>query len=321
MKILDTIRETVLEQDKTDEKIIDLSDKTKYPASVLADMNYHFALGDDDANFIWFVQKMWTKPTFHWGWDDYTHEEAVNSDFLFRAVCAMNSQHRKRRDAMIAAEGCRFVWKNKSVEPIPGLLSGEQLCDYMNRSLEKSLDNIKSINSYDDREKRRWQLTPTYDDLIAELEKDEDDRDFYVNDLGCGMMRFKNRAWGNKQIFIVNTTQKKAYPIADANGKLVGFTLDDIDWDNVNQLENNGDAKRLQTSYAFSVTDYKDGIARVNWMLYPDGRYFADEYGFGMEDNKEVNVSAYIDTQCRVLVKFQSNPSAPPKNYRVPLKM
>lgn len=41
-------------------------------------------------------------------------------------------------------------------------------------------------------------------------------------------------------------------------------------------------------------------------MLYSDGRYFADEDGFGMEDNDEVNISAYIDTQCRVVVKFQN---------------
>ena len=50
---------------------------------------------------------------------------------------------------------------------------------------------------------------------------------------------------------------------------------------------------------------YQDGIAYVSCMLYPDGRYFADEDGFGMEDNDEVNISAYIDTQCRVVVKFQ----------------
>lgn len=50
---------------------------------------------------------------------------------------------------------------------------------------------------------------------------------------------------------------------------------------------------------------YHDGIAYVSWMLYPDGRYFSDEDGFGMEDNDEVNISAYIDTQCQVVVKFQ----------------
>ena len=87
---------------------------------------------------------------------------------------------------------------------------------------------------------------------------------------------------------------------------MVAFTHDDIDWDNVNQLEHNGDAKRLVANYGgLSIGDYQDGLAYVSWMLYPDGRYFADEDGFGMEDNDEVNIAAYIDTQCRVVVKFQ----------------
>jgi hypothetical protein len=124
--------------------------------------------------------------------------------------------------------------------------------------------------------------------------------------MGYGMLRFTNQSSGNKQIFIVNTAEKKVYPISESNGKLVGFTLDDIDWDSVNQLEHNGDAKRLVADYGgLSIGDYQDGIAYVSWMLYPDGRYFADEDGFGMEDNDAVNISAYIDTQCRVVVKFQ----------------
>ena len=98
---------------------------------------------------------------------------------------------------------------------------------------------------------------------------------------------------------------KKAYAITEPDGTLVGFTKDDIDWDNVSQLEHNGDAYRLRASYAFGVEDYSDGLACVCWMLYPDGRYFADSDGFGMEDNDEVNVYAYIDTECRVIIKFQ----------------
>ena len=35
------------------------------------------------------------------------------------------------------------------------------------------------------------------------------------------------------------------------------------------------------------------------------GCYFADEDGFGMEDNDETCICAYIDTECRILVKFQ----------------
>jgi hypothetical protein len=165
---------------------------------------------------------------------------------------------------------------------------------------------MKDINDREDRDARRWQLNPTFEDLMADWEKSDDEADYYHRDMGYGMLRFSNRSYGNKQIFIVNPAIKKVYPISEPSGKLVGFTLDDIDWDNVNQLEHNYDAKRLVADYGgLSIGDYQDGLARVDWMLYPDGRYFADEDGFGMEDNDEVNISAYIDTQCRVVVKFQ----------------
>ena len=218
----------------------------------------------------------------------------------------MNTQYRERRDALIASEGYRFVWKNKATEPVPGLLSGDELCRMANRSLERDLQSAKDINAYDDREERRWRLNPTFEDLMADWEKSDDEADYYHRDMGYGMLRFGNRSFGNKQIFIVNPALKKVYPISAPNGHLVGFTLDDIDWDNVNQLEHSYNAQRLVAEYSgLSIGDYQDGVAYVNWMLYPDGRYFADEDGFGMEDNDEVNIGAYIDTQCRVVVKFQ----------------
>lgn len=306
MDIIEKILEMGLRQDDNDGKVIDLSDSSQYPASVLADLNCTFALGDDSENFLYFLQGAWTRPTFHWGWDDITHEEAVNSDFLGRAYCSMNTQYRERRDALIASEGYRFVWKNKAIEPVPGLLSGDELCRMANRSLERDLQSAKEINAYDDREERRWRLNPTFEDLMADWEKSDDEADYYHRDMGYGMLRFGNRSFGNKQIFIVNPALKKVYPISAPNGHLVGFTHDDIDWDNVNQLEHSYNAQRLVAEYSgLSIGDYQDGVAYVNWMLYPDGRYFADEDGFGMEDNDEVNISAYIDTQCRVVVKFQ----------------
>ena len=306
MSIFDKILRKRTRQDDNEEKVIDLSDSSQYPASVLSDLNCTFALGDDSENFLSFLHGKWLRPSFHWGWDDITHEEAVNSDFLGRAYCKMNIQYRNRRDALIASEGYRFVWKNKGIEPVPGLLSGDELCRMANRCLEEYLKSAKYINAYDDRDALRWRLNPTFDELMADWEKSDDEADYYHRDMGYGMLRFSNRSYGNKQIFIVNPVLKKVYPISEPSGKLVGFTLDDIDWDNVNQLEHNGDAKRLVADYGgLSIGDYQDGLARVDWMLYPDGRYFADEDGFGMEDNDEVNISAYIDTQCRVVVKFQ----------------
>lgn len=306
MSLIDLFLKKNTRHEDCDDKVIDLSDSTQYPASVLANLDCTFSLGDDSENYLHFLHGKWTKPSFHWGWDDITHEEAVSSDFLYRAYCLMNTQYRKRHDALIASEGYRFVWKNKDIEPVPGLLSGEQLCDMANRCLERDLEDAKYINAYEDRDARRWRLNPTFDDLMADWEKSDDQADYYHRDMGYGMLRFSNRSYGNKQIFIVNPALKIVYPISEANGKLVGFTHDDIDWDSVNKLEHNGDAERLVADYGgLSIGDYQDGIARVDWMLYPDGRYFADEDGFGMEDNDEVNITAYIDTQCRVVVKFQ----------------
>lgn len=306
MGILDFFWKKTEQKDNPDEKVIDLSDMTQYPASVLADLNYIFSLGDDSQNMLTFLQGRWMQPSFHWGWDDITHEEAVRTDFLQRAFYSLDTQHRKRRDAMIASEGYEFVWKNKVVEPVPGLITGEELCRYLTRSREWGLKDMKSINASEDRDKKRWTLKPTYEDLMAEMEKDEKDRDFNFTDKGCGMLCFWSKAWGNKQTFMVNTALKKSYPISEPNGYLVGFTKDDIDWDNVSKLEHNADAYRLVADYGgIGIEDYRDGMARVDWMLYPDGRYFGDEDGFGMDDNDEVDIYAYIDTECRVMIKFQ----------------
>lgn len=223
---------------------------------------------------------------------------------------------------MIASEGYKFVWKNKTIDPVPGLITGEELCNYLTRSREWGLVTMKNINASEDRNKKRLLLTPTYDDLMAELKKGDTERDFSYKDKGCGMLCFWSEAWGNRHTFIVNTQLKKAYEIVNPKGQLVGFTLDDIEWDNVNQLEHNYDAKHLQTSYSFGIGDFENGIASVDWMLHPDGRYYADEDGFGMEDDDEVYVSAYIDTECRVLVKFQNmdDPEKAKELYQMALK-
>lgn len=306
MDIFDKFLREEYPQDNDNEKIIDLSDRSKYPASVLADLDYTFALGDDSENFLSFLHGKWRQPTFHWGWDDITHEDAVKSEFLQRAFYGMDCQYKERRDAMIASEGYRFVWKDSGKEAVPGFITGEELCRFLTRSREWGLETMKNINAREDRDARSWRLNPTFEDLMADLEKSDDEADYFHRYMGCGMLRFSNRAHGNKQIFIVNPAIKKVYPISDHDGELVGFTRDDIDWDSVNLLEHNGDAYRLVANYGgLSIGDYQDGVASVEWTLYPDGRYFADEDGFGMEDNDEVNITAYIDTQCRVVVKFQ----------------
>lgn len=288
-------------------KIIDLSDNILYPANELTDWNHSFSLGDDDRhNLLEFVVCEMSQPSFRWGWDTISQKGAEESKFLFRALCAMFNQNKVLRDAMIASEGCKFVWNNKKKTFIPGQISGEQLCELLTEVLEEDLGTIKYVKNYVESDERRKTLNPTYDELMAELKKPDSSADYYHRDMGCGMLCFTNKSYESKQRIIVNTTLRKAYTIVDNDGCLVSFTKDDIDWESVNQLENNHYASALVARFSFFIDDYKDGKARVEWMLYPDGRYFADEDGFGMEDNDEVNVCGYIDTEARVVVKFHA---------------
>ena len=46
------------------------------------------------------------------------------------------------------------------------------------------------------------------------------------------------------------------------------------------------------------------GKAVVEWTICPDGRYFADEDGFGAEDCDELTATAVIDRKGQVLIPF-----------------
>lgn len=80
--------------------------------------------------------------------------------------------------------------------------------------------------------------------------------------------------------------------IVNGNGFIEKFPgIEKGDW--IKELEYPLDR---QTRFRFWIYDYRDGKASVEWMLQPDGRYFADEEGFGAEECEEITLYSYIDT-------------------------
>ena len=58
--------------------------------------------------------------------------------------------------------------------------------------------------------------------------------------------------------------------------------------------------------YYFGIfRDFKNGVCAICWTVYPDGRYFADEDGFGMEHNNEENAYCIINRNLEIIVPFQ----------------
>lgn len=105
--------------------------------------------------------------------------------------------------------------------------------------------------------------------------------------------------------YLVNKVTGKVRKIAE-RGKLVGFSDDEIDFETIDKLENSHNAHPRIIQYAGinRWNDCKDGLIALSWMLYPDGRYFADEDGYGMEDNDEVKVYCVLDDNLQVVRPF-----------------
>ena len=111
----------------------------------------------------------------------------------------------------------------------------------------------------------------------------------------------------NEGLYIANTINGKIRKFS-SNGNLLVDDCD-IDFDAIAKVCTNGlhNAKNKEIRYAgINRWDgFKDGLCAISWMLYPDGRYFADSDGFGMEDNDEEEVYAIIDTNLVIVEPFR----------------
>ena len=83
----------------------------------------------------------------------------------------------------------------------------------------------------------------------------------------------------------------------------------EIDYDAISKSCPNGlynaQKKCIRYEDVRLYSDFKDGINAISWMLYPDGIYFADSDGFGMEDNNEEKVYAIIDSELNIIEPFR----------------
>lgn len=110
-----------------------------------------------------------------------------------------------------------------------------------------------------------------------------------------------------RQRFLINHKTKEAFELMDRGLTLTFLSKDDVDWDGVKTLPNNHNAYIFSAYYQrFAVGEFKKGVALVEWTLYPDGRYFMDEDGFGMEDNEASILYGFIDRKARVVIPFQA---------------
>lgn len=129
-----------------------------------------------------------------------------------------------------------------------------------------------------------------------------------VSKIGEGLSVIEQSIWGWwKQRYLIDHNNGRAYEIMDGNMNFVNFTTEDIDWESLAVLPEGvkSRAQSLSAQFPTFIRKFSNGIAEVSWQLNPDGKYYMDEDGYGMTDDKEITVYGYIDTEMNVLVKFQ----------------
>lgn len=131
---------------------------------------------------------------------------------------------------------------------------------------------------------------------------------YHICEMGEGMSVIEQSIGGWwKQRYLVDNKNGRAYEIMDTYLNFVKFTKDDIDWESLAVLPEGvkSRAQSLSAQFPTFIRKFSNGIAEVSWQLNPDGKYYMDEDGYGMTDDKEIMVYGYIDTEMNVLVKFQ----------------
>lgn len=151
-------------------------------------------------------------------------------------------------------------------------------------------------------------MTPQ--ELYVELKKAQYDSRPYDRLTGMGdNMEIVEEVIDNywRERFLINNAKKTAYELMDRSLRLTFLTEKDVDWESVRTLDNNRNAYSFSAYYQrFAVEKFKEGVALVEWTLYPDGRYFMDEDGYGMEDNDASVLYGFIDTHANVVIPFQA---------------
>lgn len=127
-------------------------------------------------------------------------------------------------------------------------------------------------------------------------------------DGGEGMAFFFGKGPKNYEFVIANTTTRQWRKMSSQDGALL-VGNEEIDYDAIHSTFRQGccnvDDKVVRYAGLNRWDGFKDGVCAISWVLYPDGRYFEDNDGFGSESHGEETVYAIINTDLEIVVPFR----------------
>lgn len=119
-----------------------------------------------------------------------------------------------------------------------------------------------------------------------------------AEDLGSGVFLY---GYGKGPLCLVNKERHLVRWIINENRKVIGFGADDFDLERIGLLvKEYKPLVDMSAEHGILVTPFRDGFCVLHWFLSIDGRYYADEDGYGMDDQEEVR--CFIDRNLKVII-------------------
>ena len=120
---------------------------------------------------------------------------------------------------------------------------------------------------------------------------------------------FRGNGWRSYELFFANIVTGKIRQLSDDDGNVL-VNDSEIDYELIDKVCLHGAIcahRKIMVYGKMSSWDlkFKNGITAIIWTLYPDGQYFADEDGYGAENNREERVVAIMDTNLNIIEPFR----------------
>jgi hypothetical protein len=131
---------------------------------------------------------------------------------------------------------------------------------------------------------------------------------YYSHDLGENMELIEalhHRQW--QPSVLLDHDAKRAYVVMHWDKVLDFIGEKDVVWESLEGLE----PKAVERAYHFrgvypvKFGKFENGVASIEWQINPDGMYFMDSDGYGITDDEERPLFAFVDRQLRVLLPFR----------------
>ncbi|MBQ0142003.1 MAG: hypothetical protein KBT06_04265 [Prevotellaceae bacterium] len=107
-----------------------------------------------------------------------------------------------------------------------------------------------------------------YDKLMKEYKPDGYSWAYSFSEIGNGILVCTSRS--THAAYLINTNEKEAVQLIDDNGRMIAFTLDDVDPKVIEMDVDSCNAENLIARYRFYVYDFHGGQAQVDWTVMPD---------------------------------------------------